>query len=257
MSDLLVRIARHLLPPRAVNWTGAQLRWIRARGRHREFCPPRGLVRFGSLRRLTPFHHLSGGFRGLPIDRYYIELFLTREANNIHGHVLEIGDSSYTLKFGGTRVSKSDVLHRRDPSPPVTILGDLTRADHIPSDTFDCIILTQTLQLIYDVPAALATLWRILKPGGSVLATVPGITPIARYDMDAWGQYWSFTSLSARRLFEEAFTAGTVDVNTYGNVLSATAFLFGISTPELRENELNHTDPDYELLITVCATKAI
>jgi hypothetical protein len=35
--------------------------------------------------------------------------------------------------------------------PGATIVGDLTRADHIPSDSFDCVNLTQTLQFIYDV----------------------------------------------------------------------------------------------------------
>ena len=255
MSALLERVARKVLPPPLINWAGAQLRWIRARRHHREFCPPRGLVRFGSLRRLTPLHHLSGGFRGLPIDRHYIESFLAKEASSIQGHVLEIGDANYTRRFGGARVTKSDVLHRRDPSPPVTIVGDLTRADHIPSDIFDCVILTQTLQFIYDVPAALATVHRILKPGGIVLATFSGITPISRYDMDAWGQYWSFTTLSARRLFEQAFPAPSVQVEAYGNVLTATAFLFGLAAPELREEELSHRDPDYEVSIAVRAIK--
>jgi ubiquinone/menaquinone biosynthesis C-methylase UbiE len=44
-------------------------------------------------------------------------------------------------------------------------VADLTHADHIPSDTFDCIICTQVLFLIFDVRTAIRTLYRILKPG--------------------------------------------------------------------------------------------
>ena len=115
------------------------------------------------------------------------------------------------------------------------MLADLTCADHIPSDTFDCVILTQTLHLIYDVRAALKTLYRILKPGGVVLATFPGISQISQ---DEWGAYWcwGFTTLSARRLFEEAFPAANVKVEAHGNVLVAMAFLQGLATEELRRD---------------------
>ena len=49
-------------------------------------------------------------------------------------------------------------------NPQATIVGDLTDAPHIPSDAFDCAIVTQTLQFVYDVRAALATLHRVLRP---------------------------------------------------------------------------------------------
>jgi SAM-dependent methyltransferase len=138
-----------------------------------------------------------------------------------------------------------------------TIVADLTCADHISPDTFDCIILTQTLQFIYDVQAALKTLYRILKPGGILLATFAGISQISRWDMDRWGHYWNFTTLSAQRLFEESFPAATVKVEAYGNVLAAVALLNGLATQELRREELDHHDPDYEVLITVRAVKPL
>jgi ubiquinone/menaquinone biosynthesis C-methylase UbiE len=123
------------------------------------------------------------------------------------------------------------------------------------SSTFDCIIFTQTLQYIYNVRAAVGTLYRILKPHGILLATLPGITQISRYDMDRWGEYWRFTSLSARRLFEEWFPSTEVMVHAYGNVLVATAFLQGLAVEELRKEELDYLDPDYEVLVTVRAAK--
>jgi SAM-dependent methyltransferase len=216
--------------------------------------PAIGLVCFGELRQVTPISRDFGFARGLPIDRYYIEGFLARHASDIKGRVLEIGDNIYTRKFGGDRVDKSDVLHVSEENPLATFVGDLSNADHIPSSLFDCVILTQTLHLIYDVRAALATLYRILKPGGILLATFPGISQI---DQGEWGNtwYWGFTALSARRLFEEVFPASKVAIETYGNVLTAVAFLHGLAVKEMRKEELDYHDPDYQLLITARAIK--
>jgi SAM-dependent methyltransferase len=203
---------------------------------------------------VTPISAWFGFDRGLPIDRYYIDRFLAAHANDIQGRVLEIGDSDYTRRFGGNRVTVSDVLDVAEGSSSATFVGDLTSAEHIPSNIFDCAIVTQTLHLIYDVRSAFASLYRILKPGGVLLLTVPGISPISR---DQWGQswYWGFTTLSVRRLLEEAFPSVCVEVDAYGNVLAATAFLQGLATSELQAEELNLRDAQYELLITARTEK--
>lgn len=212
-------------------------------------------VRFGSLRRLEPISRVFGFDRGHAICRYYIEEFLKKYSEDIRGHVLEIGDSTYTTRFGGRYVTKSDVLHVWDDNPKATIVADLTCADHIPSDTFDCIIFTQTLQFIYDFRAAVHHLYRILKPGSVLLATLHGISQISRYDMDRWGEYWRFTTLSAQRLFSEFFPPESVTVESYGNVLTAVAYLHGLAVEELRRQELDYHDPDYQALIAVRAVK--
>lgn len=217
--------------------------------------PPVGAARFGSLRRTSPISRNWGFERGQPVDRYYIERFLTDHASDIRGRVLEIGDNTYTRKFGGNRVSHSDVLHVADPAQQVTIIGDLTDASHIQSETFDCIILTQTLQTIFDVTAAVRTVHRILKPGGVALVTIPGISQISRYDMERWGYYWSFTTQSAEKLFGAAFPRDHLQIQTYGNVLAAIAFLHGLASQELDSKELEYADPDYQLLITVRAVR--
>ena len=152
-----------------------------------KYLTPVGSVEFGDLRRLRPISITFGWDRGLPIDRYYIDRFIERHAADIRGRVLEIGDPGYTRKYGGDKVTRSDVLHAIPGNPQATIIADLTCADHIPSDSFDCIILTQTLQFIYDFRAALKTLYRILAPGGVLLATSHGICRISRFDMVRWG----------------------------------------------------------------------
>ena len=206
-------------------------------------------VHFGSLRRLEPVSREFGFDRGLPVDRYYIEAFLGRHAADVRGRVLEVGDDAYTRRFGDGRVTRRDVLHVDAGNPQATIVADLATGDAIPGDAFDCVILTQTLHLVYDVRAALATLRRILRPGGTLLATFPGLSQLS---CDVWRDtwYWGFTTRAARRLFAEAFPDTEVEIEAHGNVLAATAFLQGIASEELERFELDHRDPAYELLIT-------
>jgi hypothetical protein len=126
--------------------------------------PPVGLVLFGSLRRVRPISPDWGMERGQPVDRYYIEKFLASHTMDIHGRVLEIGDNSYTRRFGGDRVMESMVLHVAEQKEAVTLIGDLTTGENMPADSFNCVILTQTLNAIFDIPAALDTVYNILKP---------------------------------------------------------------------------------------------
>ena len=232
-------------------------RWLRAQWARGEWAPPVGFVRFGSLRRLTPISREYGFDRGQPIDRHYIETFLGLHAADVAGHVLEIKDDGYTRRFGGTRVTRSDVLCLEADDPHATIVGDLVSADHIATATFDCAIVTQTLQLIYDVRAALATIHRILKPGGVLLATVPGMSQTSPHE--DWGDRWAwgFTRVSAGNLVAEAFPGGSVAIETFGNVVATIASLHGLSAAELRPDELAHRDPEYQLSIGIRARKAL
>jgi SAM-dependent methyltransferase len=209
-----------------------------------------------TLRSLEPVSRTFGHDRGTPIDRYYIESFLEHHRGDIHGRVLEVGDATYTHRFGGDRVTCADILHTPPGGRSATIIGDLATGDGIPTAAFDAIILTQVLPFIFDVRAAVRNCHAALKPGGIVLATVPCISQISEYDMQCWGDFWRFTPLSARRLFEEAFIGGTIEVQAHGNALAATAFLQGLATEELTAEELDHHDPVYPLIVTIRATRA-
>lgn len=228
-------------------------RWIR-RQQHSS-CPRVGRVRFGDLRRVQPISRIFGFDRGRPIDRHYIDGFLARHAQDICGRVLEIQDAQYTKRFGGDRVTQSEVLHVEEGNPEATIVADLTSADQIPSDRFDCVILTQTLQCIYDIQAAVRTVHRILKPGGVVLATCTGIGQFGGPDAEKWGEYWRFTTQSGRRLFGDVFGADRVQVQAHGNVFAAVAALHGLSLAEVHPAELDYYDPYYQMLVTIRAQK--
>jgi SAM-dependent methyltransferase len=213
-------------------------------------------IDFGAFRRITPISRDFGYDRGQPIDRYYIEGFLRDNSAAIAGRVLEIGDDRYTRQFGGDKVTRSDVLNYQADIPGTTIRCDLASCrEAIADNSFDCVIITQAIQMIYDVHAVARSLQRILKPGGCVLATTAGISQISRFDMDQWGEYWHFTDRSARRLFEEAFTPENVDVRTFGNVLASISFLHGLASRELFPEDLDAVDRDYQLIIAVRAKK--
>jgi SAM-dependent methyltransferase len=221
--------------------------------RYPGYIPP-GWIDFGDLRRITPISNNFGNERGLPINRYYIEKFFDEYSDDIKGEVLEIGDDRYTVKFGEDKVTKSDILNLyKESNPNTTIEADITSAPEIPSNTFDCVIFTETLQLIYDFRSALETLERILKPDGVLFAVFPGISEYDRL----WGENWcwKFTSTSAERLFNEFFHSENVEVTSYGNVLVALSFIMGIATQELSKDELDFKDPQYECLIIVRAQK--
>jgi len=240
----LIKDLRSLLPKALRRWLVRQSR-----------LPRIGTVDAGDLRRLKPFSTAWGNDRGTPVDRYYIEAFLAQHAPDIHGRVLEIGDDTYTVRFGGRKVEQSEVLHAAPGNPIATYVADLTDAPQLPTAAFDCMICTQTIHVINDVQAAMATIHRVLKPGGVLLATFPGISRIYRDADGQWLDYWRFTVNSARSLAERYFAPVDTQTRVYGNVLSATSFLYGLAAEELLREELDYHDELYQVTIGVRAVK--
>jgi SAM-dependent methyltransferase len=202
---------------------------------------------FGRVRSARPLSKTWGARRGTPIDRYYLEGFLACHSDDVRGRVLEIGDDSYSRRFGGSRITQQDILHVTGDGQS-TIVGDLTEPDILPERSFDCIIFTQTLHLIFDVKAAIGQLHRALRPGGVLLVTTPGITPVGQGE---WGPYWcwSLTQNSLSRLLCGPFDAHNVTVQTYGNLAAATAFLHAAVTEEVGRRRLARVDPRYPVMV--------
>ena len=216
---------------------------------------PPGIVRWGSLRRTTPFNRSWGYERGTPIDRVYIEEFLARHAADVRGACLEVMNADYTNRFGGTRVTSSDVLDINPANMAATIVADLGEPDSLPAERFDCAIFTQTLHLVPDMRTALANIWRALSPGGVLLLTVPAVgRHEARkgFHHDRWritnsGLEWLLTGLSDARQ----------EVTSYGNVLSCAAFLYGVAAEELRPEELQALDREFPLVVAARVRKDV
>ena len=213
-------------------------------------------VDFGDLRRVTPIYDDFGWRRGQPVDRYYIEQFLAEHADTIRGRVLEAGDDRYTKQFGGAKVTRSDILDVFPGNSSATIIADLSCAEEIAEGLFDCIVLTQVIQMIYDVQAALRHVHRILKPGGVFLMTTHGMSRICRQEgVDNWGEYWRFTAQSLRHHLGQAFPDCQLEVTAHGNTLAAVAFLHGLAAEDLTPQELDYRDPRVELLLAARVVK--
>jgi glycosyltransferase involved in cell wall biosynthesis/SAM-dependent methyltransferase len=252
-ARLLMRHAGHLtrhflkraLPPRVI-FTLKRLAGQRP-------PPLLGRVRLGDFDRTSPISLDFGFDRGTPVDRYYVQAFLAAHSGDIRGRVLEVGDASYCRRFG-TGIVQQDVLHFKADNPGATIVGDPSVPGVLPKEAFDCLVITQTLHFIYDMHAAVAEMYRALKPDGVLLLTSPGITQVDRGD---WGAnwFWSMTAPAAKRMFAAVFGAGNVAVEARGNVYAAVCFLEGLALEEVDITKLEVLDPSYPVIITVRARK--
>lgn len=163
-------------------------------------------------------------------------------------------DDRYTVRFG-TAVESSDVLDLDPANERATLVADLERTADAPAERFDCFVMTQTLQFVFDVRAAIATAHALLRPGGVLLVTVPAVSRLDRSARATTGEHWRFTEDGLRRLLEGAFGAGNVEVRSYGNVLACVAFLLGMAREELRPRELDDHDELFPLLVAARAVK--
>lgn len=212
------------------------------------------LPRLYRLIRKNPVNDEWGFNRGLPIDRHYIEKFVQANKSLIQGKVLSIGDDYHAKKYS-ENLESSDILHVNN-TPEATIVADLTNAPNIPSDSFDCILLIQTLQLIFNTDAAIETCQRILKPGGVIILTAPGITPLKD---EEWNDFWcwSFTTHSMQQILAAHFPTGNIKIHSYGNIDSACGFLHGLGPKDLPHESLSKEDPRFPVIISGIARNTL
>ena len=113
-----------------------------------------------------------------------------------------------------------------------TLIADLAKGNGLPSECFNCFILTQTLHYVYRVEAGIRQAHRVLRPGGVLLATVPAVSRLW-YAPEAAPDYWRFTAAACSTLFGEIFAPDQVTIRAHGNVLTCIAFLTGMAIEEL------------------------
>lgn len=222
------------------------------RGTTRLRCIVRGRQwpRWGNLRRVTPFSTHFGFDRGTPVDRYYLHKFLDAHRPAITGDVLEVQSPGHALRYGSNlrHVHSVDINPRFSP----TYLCDLSRAsDVIPSEAYDCFLLPNTLQHVRDVEACLREVLRVIRPGGTILASAPGFVPLIPDGPDYWrltGQGWTEMAL-------RAWVDCDVEIGSNGNCLTATAAMLGLALEELDPSELEVNDPRYPVLVTLRCRK--
>lgn len=200
-----------------------------------------------------PISRAFGRETGEPIDRYYIEKFLDANKDTITGDVMEIADDTYTKRFGHD-VTKSLVLHVNGWKN--TYKGNLETGEGIVKEMADCLICTQTVQMIYDIKEALKNIYHLLKPNGVALITIHGISQISLGDYKAWGEFWRVTPKALIKMASEAgFIAENISVQSFGNVKTSMCFLYGMSQEMLDESDFEYDDEQYPLIVTATLIK--
>jgi SAM-dependent methyltransferase len=193
---------------------------------------------------------MYGFDRGTPIDRYYVDKFLSARTELIRGRILEIQTSDHARRYG----SGATVMHTLDINPDFhpTYLCDLAAADSVPSGSYDCFLLPNTLCFLRDLESALRQARRIVRRGGVILATVPGFVPLTPDAPD----YWHASAAGWREITGRVWPDCETWVESHGNCLAAAAAMYGLVVEELTAAELDATDPRYPVLVTVeCRTR--
>ncbi len=203
---------------------------------------------------VKPVSRYFGAGRGMAVDRYYIERFLDSNKEDIRGTVMEVGSNDYIRMFGRGKVRKEIILHVRGGKN--AIKGNFETGAGICEHMADCLICTQTLQYIYDVPAAMKSIYKLLKPGGTALITVPGIKSLSIYDAANWGEKWSFTPESMARLCAGVCGEDQFSVQAYGNVKIAIAYLYGLCREDLEEEDFHYNDEQFPFIVAARVKKA-
>lgn len=207
------------------------------------------------LDRSEPFSRVFELDRGDAIDRVYIDSFLSANSCLIAGSILEFGDDRYTSKYGNN-VSRSLIINGSGPSSSYENIDlDLTKNKEVDpfKGSFDCIIATNVLNFIFDVHSAVKSLGALVNENGTVLATVAGCVPVSRFGYERWGDFWRFNDLSIKRIFSHYFD--DVVVGHFGNAPLAAAFVMGLSQEEVPTRLFSMNDHDYQILVTVKASR--
>lgn len=196
---------------------------------------------------LEPISCRFGSEFGTPIDRVYIEKFIREQSQYIRGTVMEIAEDKYARAYQ-SQISEMQILHVNGWGENV-IKGNFATGEGIVPNSVDCLICTQTLPFIFDLNNTIRNIYALLKEGGTALITVPGITQISLYDYRNWGQYWSFTELSLRKLLQQFFADENIEIKVYGNVKTAVGFLYGVCAETLLESDFAYDNIQYQVII--------
>ena len=198
---------------------------------------------------LRPLSDCYGYDRGTPVDRIYIEAFLDHHRGEIHGHGAEIKTNGYLRRFGRDQLRFTTVIDIDPHNLDAQLCADLSQSHSLPAETFDCIVLTQTLQLLADPAAALTNCHQALRPGGPLLLTVPCLSRISPSSRAR--DRWRFTPTGLSELF--GTWDGPVTVTGHGNLRVCLAALLGEAAEDLTPTELEYHDPDFPLVACAIA----
>jgi SAM-dependent methyltransferase len=242
---------------------GLSMRWIDIRNALHNSMNERTLQRlrrlrrpasFGILRQTQPISRDFGWDRGEPIGRKFFHDFIDKYRADIAGRVVEIRDDRYSSQYPDL-ITKLDILDIDMSLPKVTIVADLASMPQVPSDSFDCAIVNNTFEYVWDFRAAIAELHRILSPGGVLFTTMGAGGRAWRSPDEEWPDLWRFHPPAARRLFGDQFGDDSVETEVFGNALVSIASIRGAAIEDVDERKLLIRDPYFPTITCVRAVK--
>lgn len=207
---------------------------------------------------VTPISGVFGLDRGTPLDRIFINRFLEQNREIIRGDCLEVEEPGYTRKFGQPGYVAHALKFTATPGGAGynEVVADLSQPETVPEEKFDTFICTQTLNFIFELDSAIASIHKLLKPGGRALITVAGISQISRYDYERWGDFWRFTDQSLRKLLTRKFAENSCTFTVYGNVATSCLFLQGVSYEDILDRKIMDTvDLNYQMVVCAIVRK--
>jgi len=209
------------------------------------------VARFRFAFGIAPISVLSGGDRGKPIHRYFLDRFFEEFAEDIRGDCLEFLNDQYTTRYGKQRVQRVDILHKEGSgkSSHATIIADLLEPHDVPPASFDCIICTHTLHIVEDPLRFLVELKRLLKPGGTLLLGIPNSSTIQPW----WHELWRFTPEGLHYLSARVFGEENTVIRSYGNSITAAGELRGLCAEDFFRAELDFRDDRFAMEVCLRA----
>jgi hypothetical protein len=228
-------------------------------GNHWHTWPIVRHLRAMQMRRLQPFY--SGRSAGLSIIRYYWADFLEQHQADIQGYGLEIEETVTLRQYGGDGLIRADAIDLSAHSPEVRCVADLSRADAIASEQYDCFLIPFSTAVIYDIEAALYHAVRILKPEGVLLVNFWCMDYYFHRGLDMgtgaplYMHHW-FTPIQVHGLMRSLnLCEPNYQVKIYGNLMARMAFLLNLPARDLTPGERDHVDPGQPLLVCVRVVK--
>ncbi|TSC80421.1 MAG: hypothetical protein G01um101425_75 [Candidatus Peregrinibacteria bacterium Gr01-1014_25] len=168
-------------------------------------------------------------------ERIALHQQLVRYGGVLHGDVLDVGAG----RFNRYRVCCPNVAFWRTLDPDPRWQADIiASAEAIPTPdaSFDGVLCTQVLEHVAHPQAVVREIFRVLKPGGVCLLTIPQWNELHEEPHD----YFRYTKYGLRVLFEEAgFRVDVIDQRgKYHSVLAQTIIRRWIDRYRPYENRL-------------------
>jgi SAM-dependent methyltransferase len=95
------------------------------------------------------------------------------------------------------------------------VIGDVCRTP-FPDECFDIVCLMEVLEHVYDPPQALVEIYRVLKPGGVLIFSVPFVFPLHDLPFD----YFRFTKHGIELLLRDYDQVDIIERNNYGEAIA-------------------------------------